>query len=101
MKLETERRIFGFSPNVFFLGIVSFLTDLSSELVFTILPLFLTNVLRVGVPVVGVVAGITESSASLIQLASGWMSDRLGRRKIITVLGYGLSTAIKPFMYFA
>lgn len=91
----------GLSPNVFFLGITSFLTDISSEMLFTLLPLFLLNVLRVGTPVIGLVEGVAESTATLTQLLSGWLSDRLRRRKALACLGYALSTLAKPVLYFA
>jgi len=93
--------LFGFRRNVLYLGLVSLLTDISSEMVFTLLPLFLLNVLRVGTPVVGLVEGIAEGTASLLKVLSGWLSDRVGRRKGLAVLGYGLSTLAKPFLYFA
>ena len=99
---ESERkRVFGFSRNVFFLGVVSFLTDVSSEMIFTLVPLFLLNVLKVGTPVIGLVEGIAEGTASLLKVVSGWLSDRLGRRKGLTLFGYSLSTLVKPFLYFA
>ena len=99
---ESDRKgLFGFSRNVFFLGVVSFLTDVSSEMIFTLLPLFLLNVLRVGTPVIGLIEGIAEGTASLLKVLSGWLSDRLGRRKGLAVFGYSLSTLAKPFLYFA
>ena len=99
---ESDRKgLFGFSRNVFFLGVVSFLTDVSSEMIFTLLPLFLLNVLRVGTPVIGLIEGIAEGTASLLKVLSGWLSDRLGRRKGLAVFGYSLSTLVKPFLYFA
>ena len=99
---ESDRKgFFGFSRNVFFLGVVSFLTDVSSEMIFTLLPLFLLNVLRVGTPVIGLIEGIAEGTASLLKVLSGWLSDRLGRRKGLAVFGYSLSTLVKPFLYFA
>ena len=93
--------VFGFNRNVFLLGIASFLTDVSSEMMFTILPLFLTNVLGASTSVVGLVNGIGESTSTLLRLISGWLSDRVGSRKWLTTLGYGLSTVSKPFLYFA
>lgn len=96
-----RKGLFGFSRNVFFLGVVSFLTDVSSEMIFTLLPLFLLNVLRVGTPVIGLIEGIAEGTASLLKVLSGWLSDRLGRRKGLAVFGYSLSTLAKPFLYFA
>lgn len=101
MEEKAGGRLFGISRNVFFLGVVSFLTDVSSEMIFTLVPLFLLNVLRVGTPVIGLIEGIAEGTASLLRVLSGWLSDRLGRRKGLTAFGYSLSTLVKPFLYFA
>lgn len=98
---KNGERIFGMHPNVFFLGMVSFLTDVSSEMVFTILPLFLANVLGAGTTVIGLIGGVTESADALLRIFSGWLSDRLQKRKSLAVLGYSLSTLAKPFMYLA
>ena len=94
-----RKQIFGLNPNVFFLGLVSFLTDVSSEMIFTLLPLFLFNVLHAPTTIIGLIEGAAESIASLLRIFSGWLSDRLGKRKFLTILGYGLSTFAKPFMY--
>ncbi|MBF8267024.1 MAG: major facilitator family transporter [Dehalococcoidia bacterium] len=96
-----SRRYFGVSRNVFFLGWVSFLTDVSSEMIVTILPLFLANVLGVGTAIIGFIEGIADSTAALMRFPSGWLSDRLRRRKELTLAGYGLSTLAKPFFYLA
>ena len=96
-----SKQIFGLNPNVFFLGLVSFLTDVSSEMIFTLLPLFLFNVLGVTTTVIGLIEGVADATASLFRILSGWLSDRLGKRKGLTILGYGLSTAVKPLMYIA
>lgn len=87
--------------NVWVLTTTSFLTDVSSEMLLHLLPLFLANVLGVRTSIVGLIEGVAESTASLLKLISGWLSDRLGRRKGLTVLGYGLSTLAKPWLYFA
>ena len=87
--------------NVWALSITSFLTDISSEMLFNLLPLFLANVLGVGTAVVGLIEGVAETTASLLKVYSGALSDRLGNRKNLAVLGYGLSTLAKPFLYFA
>lgn len=71
MRAIIRPKPFGLSPNVFFLGVVSFLTDISSEMIFTILPLFLFNVLGVGTAIIGLIEGIAESTATLIQVFSG------------------------------
>lgn len=96
-----SKQIFGLNPNVFFLGLVSFLTDVSSEMIFTLLPLFLLNVLGAATTVIGLVEGVADATASLFRILSGWLSDRMGKRKGLAVLGYGLSTAVKPLMYIA
>lgn len=88
-------------PNVWALTIVSFLTDVSTEMLVNLLPLFLLNVLGVGTALIGLIEGVAEATASLVKLFSGMLSDRLGRRKPLAVLGYGLSTIAKPFLYFA
>jgi MFS family permease len=87
--------------NVWVLTATSFLTDISSEMIANLLPLFLSNVLGVGTALIGLIDGIAESTASLMKLYSGALSDQLGKRKWLTVAGYGLSTLAKPFLYFA
>jgi MFS family permease len=101
MEQAGEKKVLGVSRNVFFLGWVSLLTDVSSEMIFTVMPLFLLNVLKVGTPIIGLIEGIAEGTASLLKLVSGWLSDRLGQRKSLAVFGYGLSTLAKPFLYIA
>jgi len=91
----------GVSRNVFVLGWVSFLTDVSSEMIFTALPLFLTSVLRVGPFLVGLIEGLGDSSANVFKIVSGWFSDKIDERKWVTASGYGLSTIVKPFLLIA
>jgi MFS family permease len=86
------RKIFGLSANIFLLGLISLLTDISSEMIFTLMPLFLANVLGASTIIIGVLEGIAESTASILKVFSGWFSDKLGKRKIITFAGYALST---------
>src|SRR4030043_662972 len=100
-QIAERKRIFGLHPNVFFLGTVSFLTDVSSEMIFTLLPLFLANVLGAAAVVIGFIEGVAESTASLLKFFSGWLSDRIGQRKSLAFIGYVLSTLAKPFMYVA
>ena len=95
------RRIWGLNPNVFFLGIVSLLTDVSSEMIFTLVPLFLSNVLKAPFTVIGLIGGLSESVDAIFRIFSGWISDKVGKRKPLTVLGYSISTIAKPFMYLA
>jgi MFS family permease len=96
-----KKKIFGLHPNIFFLGMVSLLTDVSSEMIFTLMPLFLANVLGTPTVLIGLIEGIAESTASLMKVASGWISDKFGKRKILAVSGYGFSTLFKPLMFFA
>lgn len=87
--------------NVWVVTATSFLTDVSSEMLATVLPLFLANVLGAGTSLVGLIEGLAETTASLTKLFSGWLSDRLGQRKWLTVAGYGLSTVAKGLLVFA
>jgi MFS family permease len=82
-------------PNVKALGAASLLTDVSSEMVLPVLPLFLTETLRASVTSLGVIEGVAESAASLLRPATGWASDRLGMRKPFIVSGYALSSISK------
>ena len=97
----SRRKIWGVKPNVFFLGTVSFLTDVSSEMTFTLVPLFLANVLGATTTIIGLIGGLSESTDALFRIYSGWLSDRLGKRKSLAVAGYTISTIAKPFMYLA
>jgi MFS family permease len=87
--------------NVWAVSLTSFFMDISSEMVINILPLFLSNVLGVGTGVIGLIEGTAEATASLLKGFSGWLSDRLQARKWLAVSGYGVSTLVKPFFYFA
>lgn len=86
--------------NVWVVTATSFLTDISSEMLFNLLPLFLANVLGLKTSTIGLIEGIAESTASLLKVFSGWVSDRIGNRKWLTVAGYGISAVFKPFLYF-
>ncbi|MEN6318037.1 MAG: MFS transporter [Syntrophaceae bacterium] len=99
--LNEKKKRLGLSPNVVFIGFISFLTDVSSELIFTLMPLFLANVLGAATVVIGLIEGVAESTASLLKLLSGWLSDKLGNRKYLSFIGYALSTLSKPFMLIA
>ena len=87
--------------NVWVVTATSFLTDVSSEMIVNLIPLFLSEVLGVRTGLIGLIEGVAETTASLLKAFSGWLSDRLGRRKWLTVAGYGLSTIAKPFLYLA
>jgi len=98
---KISKRYFGVSRNVFFLGWVSFLTDVSSEMIFNVFPLFLSHVLGVGATFIGVIEGLGDSAATVLKVMSGWASDKLGQRKGLTTFGYVLSTVAKPFLLLA
>jgi MFS family permease len=87
--------------NVWVVTLTSFLTDVSSEMVSNLLPIFLYSVLGVSTAAIGLIEGVAETTASMMKVLSGWVSDRLRSRKWLAVLGYGLSAAAKPFLYFA
>jgi MFS family permease len=80
------------------LGVVSLLTDLSSEMIYPLLPIFLTAVLGAGPQVLGLIEGIAESTASLVKVVSGLWSDRTPRRKPFVVAGYSLAGAARPLI---
>lgn len=82
--------------NVWFLGFVSLLADVNSKMIQSVLPLFLVSVLGTNLVTVGVIEGIAESTASVLKVFSGALSDYWGRRKELAVAGYGLSTLVTP-----
>lgn len=99
--MSDERKIFGVSKTVFVLGIVSFLTDISSEMLVPILPLFLTFVLGASGEVLGLIEGTAEAIAQIMRVWAGYLADRFGRPKLLTSMGYGLSAISKPFLIIA
>jgi MFS family permease len=82
--------------NVWFLGFVSLLADVNSKMIQSVLPLFLVSVLGTNLVTVGIIEGIAESTASVLKVFSGALSDYWGRRKELAVAGYGLSTLVTP-----
>ncbi len=83
--------------NILGLSAVSFFTDVSTEMIYPLLPVFLAGVLGANASFIGAIEGVAESTASLLKLASGWLSDRIGSRKILVVIGYGIATIVRPF----
>src|SRR6478672_1183893 len=84
--------------NVYALAAVSFFTDVSSEMIYPLLPVFLTTVLGASAGFIGAIEGAAESTASLLKLASGWWSDRVRRRKRLVVAGYALASVVRPLV---
>jgi MFS family permease len=99
--VNKENTFFGFGKNVFIAGLVSFFMDISSEMIYPLVPLFLSRVLGVNKSVIGLIEGIAESTASLLKVFSGWFSDRIGNRKWLMAAGYGISTLSRPIVALA
>ncbi len=95
MKKSILRNI---SPTVIALGAVSFLTDLSSEMIYPLLPLFLSTVLGAGAFAIGLIEGVAEMTASVFKIISGYLTDRSGRRRPYVVWGYTLSSMARPLI---
>jgi MFS family permease len=83
---------------VWLLGWVSFFTDTASEIVYPLMPLFLTRVLGAGAMSIGVIEGVAEAANSVLKIWSGWLVDRTGAPKRLVIAGYGLSSAMRPFL---
>jgi MFS family permease len=86
------------SPTVIALGTVSFFTDFSSEMIYPLLPVFLSVVLGAGAIALGVIEGIAESTAAFLKLFSGIWTDRVKRRKPFVLAGYGVAGVARPFI---
>lgn len=92
------RLLEGLPPNVFRLGIVSFFSDVSTEMLYPLIPIFLTAVLGAPVAAVGLIEGLAEGTASVLGSLSGWWSDRIEHRKPLVFGGYALSAVAKPLL---
>lgn len=87
--------------NIIILGIASFLTDASSEMIYPLIPIFLLTQLGVGPAILGLIEGVAESLASMLKVFSGFFSDKIKRRKSLTIFGYSFSSVGKIFLYLA
>ncbi len=76
---------------------MSFFTDVSTEMIYPLLPVFLASVLGANASFIGAIEGVAETTASLLKLASGWWSDKVGSRKVLVVAGYGIASIVRPF----
>ena len=92
---------FGLSRPVWLLGWVSFFTDIASETVYPLLPLFLTQVLGTGAMSLGVIEGAAEAANSGLKILSGWLADRWRSPKTLVLAGYGLASVVRPLIGFA
>ena len=95
------RRYRGLPRNIFAISLVSLLNDASSEIIYPLLPMFLSLMLGASPAVVGLIEGAAESVSSLLKLFAGYFSDRRGKRKIFVVLGYGVTNLVRPLLAFA
>jgi MFS family permease len=84
--------------NVYAVSAVSFFTDASSEMIYPLLPVFLTTVLHASAGFLGVIEGAAETTAALLKLASGWWSDRVNKRKPLIVGGYAIASFVRPLI---
>ncbi|MFH0961576.1 MAG: MFS transporter [archaeon] len=94
------RQIFGVPLEIIILGIVSFLTDISSEMIFSVFSVFFTVILGASQALLGLVEGLSDFAASSLDFVSGYLSDKTGKRKPFAVFGYGFSTAAKSIILF-
>jgi sugar phosphate permease len=93
------RRYFsGLSTNTFLLALASLFADISTEMLYPVLPVFLTQSLGVRVSIVGLVEGIAQATQNIVQGFSGWISDKLKQRKPIAIFGYALAAVAKPLI---
>jgi len=100
MSGEEKKPAQGLGQNVLFLGMVSLLNDLSSQMVYPLIPTFL-DLLGASPAILGLIEGIAEATASLFRTLFGYLSDKFKKRKLFIVTGYGLSAISRPFLYLA
>lgn len=100
-KDQPRPRVRGIPNGVWALGFVSLFMDISSEMIHGLLPVFLVTALGASVETVGAIEGIGEATASISKLFSGWFSDKIGKRKVLAIIGYGLGALSKPLFAIA
>jgi MFS family permease len=88
----------GLTKNTYLLALTSLFADVSTEMLYPVLPIYLTQYLKTGGSVVGLVSGVAEAAQNIIQGASGWLADKLQKRKPLAVMGYTLSAMAKPLI---
>jgi MFS family permease len=98
MEENKSKRIAGIERNVFFLGLVSLFNDFSAEMVQAVMPIFLTTVLGAPAFFVGLIEGVADALSSVLKVISGWVSDKIKKRKLMAVSGYALSVALRSFL---
>ena len=93
-----EKTVLGVHRGIFMLGLVSFLTDLSSEMIFSVFSVFLTVILGASAALLGIIEGMADFAASSLDYVAGFVSDRTGKRKTLTIVGYAFSTLAKTII---
>ena len=96
--MNRPRRIFDLPREVWLLGWVSFFTDTATEMIYPLLPLFLTRVIGASAMSLGVIEGIAEAANSALKIVSGRLADKWGTAKPLVLIGYGLSSAVRPLI---
>jgi MFS family permease len=96
-----KKRVLGIDKNILLLGVVSFLTDISSEAIFSVFSIFFTIILGASTVLLGIVEGLADFTASSLDYVAGFFSDKTGKRKRFAILGYGFSTTAKSILLFA
>lgn len=89
------KKYFGLNKNIFFAGITSLLTDISTKMIYSIMPLFLLSI-GASKTELSLIEGIAESTASLLKAVSGYISDKIGKNKVLMLIGYGMTAIITP-----
>jgi len=101
-RIQKQKIILGVSVPVFIMGLVSFFTDVSSEMIQSILPLFIIDLVETNPTfILGLIVGTTTALANILKGVSGWMSDKINKRKPFIVAGYSVSNLSKPFIGFS
>lgn len=101
MKFKSPNYFSGLTKNTFFLALTSLFADIATEMLYPVLPIFLTQNLKAGGSIVGIIEGIAIATQNIIQGFSGWLSDKLQKRKPIALFGYILAAISKPLIGFS
>ncbi len=100
--MQKKQRFFtGLNTNIFLLALTSFFADISTEMLYPVLPIFLTQTLGANASIVGLIEGVATATQNIVQGLSGWLSDKTQKRKGIALLGYSLAALSKPLIGFA
>lgn len=95
---QSLKQRFNVPADILKLGVVSFLTDLSSEMIFSVFAIFFTTIAGASTALLGLIEGLADFSASALNYWAGWLSDRSGRRKALVIAGYSFSTLAKTIL---